>query len=404
MSFSVKAGSTINSNAVRVRPRSCHHEFVRSGPERRDQRSFTRERLVTVVLAGATVAALYVCYLIVQPFITTLAIAVALAVATYQPYQWLLGRLQNKGWAAAVAVTLVGTIIIAPVTLLITHVAQQIVVTINGLQNGATWSQWLDAMHAKPVLGDALRWAESNFDFEAQISGIAKNLAGQAGNLLKNSFAALVQLVIVLFVLFFLYRDNRSAVKAVRTIIPLSDREASRMFTRISNTIHATVNGSLTVALAQSILGGIMYSILGVPTPMIWGVATFFTALVPVFGTFTVWGPIAAYLALSGCWIKALILITWGLVAIGTIDNLLYPYLVGDRLRLHTVPTFFAILGGIQLFGVAGLVLGPLALSVTIGLLEIWWSRTEEGRTAEVSGESGRHSVSPAAALETKAP
>lgn len=357
---------------------------------------------MTLALAAATLLALYVCYLIIQPFIPALAIALALAVSTYKPYRWLLQRLRNEGWAATVAVILAACVIIVPLTLLITYITQEILVNLHDLQGGSTWEQWRDAIHGKPVLGDALRWAESNLDLDAQLTGMVKSLTGHAGSLLRSSITALTQLVIMLFVLFFLYRDHNAALSAVRSLIPLSDREANRMFARIGNTILATVNGSITVALVQSVLAGVMYTILGVPAAVLWSAATFIVALVPLFGTFMVWGPIAAYLALSGSWVKALVLIGWGLLAISTIDNILYPYLVGDRLRLHTAPTFFAILGGLELFGPAGLILGPLALAITIGLLEVWWSRTEEGRTAEEGAESDRHSASPSETMESK--
>ena len=357
---------------------------------------------MALALAAATLLSLYVCFLIIQPFIPTLAIALALAVSTYKPYRWLLQRLRHDGWAATVAVILVACVIIVPLTLLITYITQQILVNLDDLQGGGGWKQWRDAAYGKPVLGDALRWAESNLDLEAQLTGMARGLAGRAGSLLKGSVTAVTQLVITLFVLFFLYRDRDGALSAVRSLIPLSDREANRMFARIGNTILATVNGSITVALVQSVLAGVMYTILGVPSAVLWSAATFIVALIPVFGTFMVWGPIAVYLALSGSWVKALVLIGWGLLAIGTIDNILYPYLVGDRLRLHTVPTFLAILGGIGLFGPAGLILGPLALAITIGLLEVWWSRTEEGRTAEENSEPDSHSASPSETMQTK--
>ena len=155
------------------------------------------------------------------------------------------------------------------------------------------------------------------------------------------------------------------------------------MLGRIADTIHATVNGSLTVAFAQAVLAGAMYTILGVPAAMLWGAATFIVALVPVFGTVMVWGPVAGYLALTGDWVKALVLVGWGALAVGTIDNLLYPYLVGNRLRLHTAITFFSIVGGIGFFGPAGLILGPVALAITIGLMEVWWSRTADGNSAD---------------------
>ena len=367
-----------------------------------DQRWLSRERVVTLTLAAATLLALYICYLIIQPFIATLAVALTLAVSTYKPYRWLQQRLQNEGLAATIAVILVACVIIVPLALVITYITQQILVSLDELQGGNIWNQWRGAIYAKPVLGDALRWAESNLDLDTQLSGMARNFAGHAGSLLSNSVTAITQLVIMLFVLFYLYRDRNGALSAVRSLIPLSDRETKQMFERIGDTILATVNGSLTVALVQSVVAGVMYTILGVPAAILWSVATFMMALVPVFGTFLVWGPIAAYLALSGSWVKALVLIGWGLLAIGTIDNILYPYLVGNRLRLHTVPTFFAILGGISLFGPAGLILGPLALAIMIGLLQVWWSRTDEGRTAEESAEPDSHSASPSEAMQTK--
>jgi predicted PurR-regulated permease PerM len=126
-----------------------------------------------------------------------------------------------------------------------------------------------------------------------------------------------------------------------------------------------------------------MYAALGVPGAVLWGAVTFIAALIPVFGTVLIWGPVALYLLVTGSWIKAVILVGWGMLAVGMIDNLLYPFLVGDKLRLHTVPTFFSILGGIILFGPAGLILGPLILAITIALLDIWWMRTSEGHAAE---------------------
>jgi predicted PurR-regulated permease PerM len=98
-------------------------------------------------------------------------------------------------------------------------------------------------------------------------------------------------------------------------------------------------------------------------------------AVVPLLGAFIVWIPAALFLALEGSWGKALILVVWGGAIVGTIDNLLRPILVGQRLKLHTVFAFMSVVGGLMLFGPAGLVLGPAVLTVTNVLLEIWRSR-----------------------------
>ena len=348
-----------------------------------DQGWFSRERVLILTLGIATLMALYVCYLIVQPFIPAITIAVAVAVATRRPQAWLCRRLHSKTAAAAVSVVLAASLIVVPLSLLLIYLIRQIIANINKWQAGGGLSEWRSIVHFPPPMRRALDWAQANLDLQAQLSAIGQSLAGQAGNLLTGSISLVTQLFIMLFVLFFLYRDRDKALNGLRHLLPLSDEEASRMGSRIEDTIRAIVNGSLTVAFVQALLAGVMYTALGVPASVVWGCATFIAALIPMFGTFMVWGPVAVFLVLSGSWVKAIILVVWGGLVVSSIDNLLYPYLVGDRLRLHTMLTFFAILGGIWLFGPAGLILGPVALAVTIGLLEVWRSRTTGGRMAE---------------------
>ena len=119
----------------------------------------------------------------------------------------------------------------------------------------------------------------------------------------------------------------------------------------------------------------------GLPAPLLWGLVRGLLAVVPVLGAFVVWIPAALFLALEGSWGKALILTGWGGVVVAGIDNVLYPILVGNRLKLHTILAFIAVVGGLVLFGPAGLILGSVALTITIVLLEIWTDRaTASGR------------------------
>ena len=115
-----------------------------------------------------------------------------------------------------------------------------------------------------------------------------------------------------------------------------------------------------------------MFWWLGLPAALLWGVVMALLAVVPVLGAFVVWIPAALFLALEGSWGRAVILIVWGAVVVGGIDNLLYPMLVGNRLKMHTVLAFISLVGGLMLFGPSGLILGPVALTITTVLLEIW--------------------------------
>ena len=131
-----------------------------------------------------------------------------------------------------------------------------------------------------------------------------------------------------------------------------------------------------------------MFWWLGLPAPALWGVMMGLLALVPVLGAFIVWIPAAVFLALEGSWGKALVLTAWGAVVIGLIDNLLYPSLVGNRLRLHTLVVFIAILGGLSVFGAAGLFLGPALVTVALELRRMWRvrARARRGMAAAVGG------------------
>lgn len=125
-----------------------------------------------------------------------------------------------------------------------------------------------------------------------------------------------------------------------------------------------------------------MFWWLGLPAPLLWGAVMALLAVVPVLGAFVVWVPAALFLALNGQMGKALILAGWGIVVIATIDNLLYPVLVGKRLRLHTLLVFIAVVGGLAMFGAVGVVLGPLILALTDAIIEVWRRRTADGHAA----------------------
>ncbi len=166
------------------------------------------------------------------------------------------------------------------------------------------------------------------------------------------------------------------AFASLLNLSPLSESEMRDIAVRAADTIHATFYGTIVCAAVQGTLGGLMFWWLGLPAPLLWGIIMGLLAVVPLFGAFVVWIPAAALLALDGDWGKALLLTAWGSVVVGGIDNVLYPMLVGNRLRLHTVPAFVAVVGGLVVFGASGVILGPLAVTITLSLLEIWRLRT----------------------------
>jgi predicted PurR-regulated permease PerM len=341
-----------------------------------------RERILTLTLLAITVIAFYLCYLLLQPFLPALAFALALAVVTNPVYRAIRHRVKWDDLAASLAVAAIGLLVVTPIILVGRNLLVQLVAGLQTVQAEVQSGHWREVVGRFGWLERAVAWIEAEVN-PAAVAGKAGEMLGPwVPSVVVGSAWTVAGLLMTLFILFFFFRDSGPALDMLRSLIPLSRREADEVFGRITDTIHASIYGQVAVALVQGILGGCMFWILGLPAPVFWGFVMALLALVPMLGTFLVWGPAAIFLALGGQWGKAIVLVAWGAVAIGFIDNLLYPFLVRKRMRLHTLLVFFAILGGISLVGAAGVVVGPLILSVTDALIDIWRRRTAHGRTA----------------------
>jgi predicted PurR-regulated permease PerM len=284
--------------------------------------------------------------------------------------------------SAAIAVITVAICIIAPAFFIVTEVYKRTLAGVLLLRNGIPQQVISEFLGRHPMISSGM----ANLVDEANFGQTTKDLAGYAAShlaaILSNSVGAIVQIALMVFILFFLYRDYEAALAAGRSILPLADDEVNLLYRRCADTLYATTLGRSIVASVQGVLATIAFWTLGVNAPPMWGLLTFAAALVPAVGAFLVWAPIALYLGLSGHWQKALILALWGGLVVSTIDNFLYPALVGPRISQHTVLVLISVLGGVALFGVSGLVLGPVLLTLGKGLLEIWKDRTSPSSEA----------------------
>jgi predicted PurR-regulated permease PerM len=343
----------------------------------------SRPRVHALVLLGATALGLYLCYRLVQPFLPALSWGLALAVVGYPVHKFICRRLPYPSVAAGLTVFVIAVAIIAPVVFVTQQLVQQIMQVMAWGQETLTSGQWRQVIESHPALRTVASWIGPFLSLEHVVPRLATVVEQWAPTVLAGGLGAVMQLGITILVLFYVFRDKRDLIGDAWTYLPLSERESQQLVRRVTDTIQATIFGSLTVAAVQGFMGGLMFWVLGLPTPILWGAVMAVLATIPTAGTFLVWGPTAIYLALTGHWGKALVLAGWGALAIGLIDNLLYPILVGKRLRFHPLPIFFSIIGGLAVFGMAGLVLGPLVLSVTTALLEVLRRRTSSGGAAD---------------------
>jgi predicted PurR-regulated permease PerM len=344
---------------------------------------WTRERIMTIALFLITAVALALCFLVVQPFIPALTWALALAIVVMPVHRWIERRITQANVAAAASVILVAVTIVAPSYFIIQSVAREVTVGVDQIRQKLEGESSHSLRQKYPRLGRILAAIERQVDIQQTVQQAAAAVSTAAVNVVRGSVEGVIGLLVMFFFLFFFFRDRVEAIAILRRFLPLTADEADRVFLRVSDTVYATINGTIVVAFVQGILGGLMFWWLGLTAPFLWGTVMAVLSLVPILGAFIVWIPAALILALQGSWIKALILTAWGSVVIGLIDNILYPLLVGKRIQLHIVPVFIALVGGIMIFGGSGLILGPLIFALTLALLEVWQQRTAAGGTAE---------------------
>ena len=344
---------------------------------------WSRERALVLALFIATALAFYLCYLLAHPFLPALAWALTLAVIAHPLHEWIARRIFRPNLAAVLAVLLVATTVVAPWLFVTQRLVGETMKVVEIIETEAASGRWQAIIERNPQLAPILKRIEAQMDLRNAVEGAANLVTERFSSFVGGSVWFVGELLITFFFLFYFLRDRRLALNALKSIIPLSNAENEQVFQRVAETIYATVYGTLAVALVQGFLGGMVFWWLGIATPFLWGVVMALLAVVPMLGAFVVWLPVAGFLALEGSWGKAFFLIAWGGIVIALVDNLLYPVLVGKRLRLHTLPVFVAMLGGLVVFGASGIILGPVVLAVTAALIEVWRRRTAGGRAAE---------------------
>lgn len=346
----------------------------------------SRNHVHTLVLMALTVIGVYFCYRLAAPFFSSIVWALALAVLFAPLQRWLESKVRSPNVAATICVLVAALIVVVAATFVAERIIREAAGGVETIKTSVESGEWRRAFDAHPLIAPVGHWIERQVDLPGMVNAATSWLTGTAASFVQGSVLEVIGLVLTFYILFYFLRDRGGALEWLRSLSPLSEADMTRMFGDVSDTIHATLYGTLAVAIVQGTLGGLMFWWLGLPAPLLWGITMGLLAVVPVLGAFVVWIPAAIFLVLEGSGGKALLLTLWGAIVVGGIDNLLYPMLVGKRLKMHTVLAFTSIVGGLIVFGPSGLILGPVIFTVTRLLLEIWRSQN----TAEqAKGETG---------------
>ena len=361
----------VKRSCVNVNQLSVNETSMKNG-------AWSRARIRAIALALLAAVGIYLCFRLAQPCIPSLVWAGALAVVFNPLHRWIETRVRRPNLAAAFSLFIIGLLVVAPATWFAQKLAEQATSVPENIQKQIAAGKWHMTGDQHPQLVHFLALIERQVSSPENASMATTWLKTSLSRLVKESAIAAVQVCLTLYFLFYFLRDRVRVLNAIRSFLPLGERETDTLFGRVNDTIHATVYGMLALSALQGMLGGLMFWWLGVPSPWFWALVAAVFAFVPVVDTFVLWLPAAVYLGLEGRWGEALGVAALGSLLVRAIENFLYPVMVKDRLRVPSESIFVALVGGLLLFGWSGLVLGPVILTVTSALLEICAKRFGE--------------------------
>jgi predicted PurR-regulated permease PerM len=310
--------------------------------------------------------------------------------------QWWLRRTRERAWLASVLTLLtILLLVIVPASLLGFALLREVVVLYERVATGE-----IDLGEAVrrtrdlvPVVTDGLERFGIEFDrLQDGVSGLAFMasawLAQRALAMGQNALRIAALSALTLYVLYFFLRDGQKILDGVVRALPLGDEREWLLLSRFAAVSRATIGGALVVAAVQGAMGGLTFWVLGIPAPIFWGVVMTVLSFLPAVGASLVWGPAAVILALTGSPIRAVILVAVGALLIGLVDNVLRPVLVGRYTRLPDFLILVSTLGGLAVFGLSGVVIGPVIAAFFLSVWEMF--AQEHGETpppvVEVTG------------------
>jgi len=322
----------------------------------------------------------YMAYLVVRPFIYPFVWAFVLTILFYPMYIYIGKHVKWAPGASMITILTILLLIIGPFSYMAIALGNELAILSHKIEQG-TVSEALNRIQGHRFVqwfGDVLKVTFGIEEFnilkiiKSNFSDFSSNVIGWVSISVKNIAFGMINFVIMLFTLYFLFKDGPDFIKKLREYMPFPESHKDRVSFRVKDMVISTIYGGVTVGVSQGIVGGLAFYLLGISSPILWGMMIALMSFVPIIGTFAVWGPASLFLFLNGEILKGIILLLTGTFVISMIDNILKPLIIGERTKMHTLIVFFSVLGGIKLFGLIGLIMGPLSIVLFICVLEIF--------------------------------
>lgn len=329
----------------------------------------TTEKYFLIVLLSITIL---LTLLILFPFLTMFVLAVAFAVILNPIYLWIKKHLViNIKWLASLLTVIIFLLCICvPLFFIGKAVFYQIQnVYQNVITSSDSTNHFINSVDSSI---NKILPAGFNFDVHSKITSLVSSLSGNLAKLFTATLNSIFMFTLMILSIFFLLKDGDKWKASFIKIFPLSDANTSEILSTLEKAINRILRGSFIIAIAQASLAWLGFTVFGVPNAIIWATVAGLGSFIPGIGTSVATVPTILFLFFTGMHVQALGLLLWSLLLVGTIDNILNPYIISRDSEIPSLFILFAILGGISLMGPIGILIGPLVLSLLFSLISVY--------------------------------
>ncbi len=322
--------------------------------------------------------------LLFLPFFEPICWAIIMALFFYPIHRRLVKLLKGaKGLAALIMCILNTAFIIIPVFILLGTLTTEVLRVYTGVQHTITSGNFTvipDQKHHPVLHKYAKRAVEALEGHEESLHQAVVEISKRTGEFFlrqgtqvaKNVANIIFKAALMLVTLYYLFRDGEEFLRAFKSLLPLRPKNVEHLTSVTADVLYATLYGNLLTAAIQGGLGVLILWLLGFSAPILWGIIMGIATFIPMVGTALVWIPATVYLFLVGAYLKGAILLSFSILVISQIDYFLRPYFISGKTELHSLFLFFSILGGLNLFGFLGLILGPIIIALCMSVLEFY--------------------------------
>ena len=339
----------------------------------------------------------YLFYRIIIPFFVPITWAAVLVILFHPLYKKLVGKLRSTNLTSLLMCLMIIVIIIGPITYLfaaLVNEAADAVAKVNQMYREGEFDNllrvdlpWIESVKEK--LSQYYDVSKINLDelIKDALDRVTGIIFSQTSWLIANGTKTVFYFILMLFTMYYFFRDGELLMNKIKRLMPISTEQVDKVFAKLRDVIYATMYGGVVVALIQGLLGGILFAVMGIPSAIFWGAIMAFLSIIPLLGAFIVYVPAGIILILGGSYLKGILVIAIGTVVISQSDNVIRPYLIAGRTEMHPLLLFFSIMGGIAMFGLLGVVVGPLVAAVFVTLIKLFEIRLHPSEEAGIPDE-----------------